>query len=153
MRCTINPARIFAKKRNGLLPLLGFALLSFIGGSASGAVTRDATVSSDQSTSAISTTPFSTTSGNELLLAFISTDYLSGSNTTVTGVTGGGLTWVLVRRTNLQSGTSEIWRAFATSPSNNVTVTATISQSLGCSLTVMSFAGVDTTGASLYYRG
>jgi hypothetical protein len=148
MRCTINPARIFATKRNGLLPLLGFALLSFIGGSASGAVIRDATVSSDQSTSAISTTPFSTTSGNELLLAFISTDYLSGSNTTVTGVTGGGLTWVLVRRTNVQSGTSEIWRAFASLPLNNVTVTATISQSLGCSLTVMSFAGVDTTGTN-----
>ncbi len=148
MRCTIDPARIFATKRNGLLPLLGFALLSFIGGSASGAVTRDATVSSDQSTSAISTTPFSTTSGNELLLAFISTDYLSGSNTTVTGVTGGGLTWVLVRRTNVQSGTSEIWRAFATVPLNNVTVTATISQSLGCSLTVMSFAGVDITGTN-----
>jgi len=35
---------------------------------------------------------FSTASPNELLLAFISTDYVSGTNTTVTGVSGGGLT-------------------------------------------------------------
>ena len=34
------------------------------------------------------------------------------------------------------------------SPLSNVTVTATISQSLGCSLTVMSFAGVDITGTN-----
>src|SRR5207245_9850134 len=31
---------------------------------------------------------FSTTAANELLLAFISGDYLTGANTTVTGVTG-----------------------------------------------------------------
>ena len=148
MRYAISPCRIFAKKLNGLLPLMGFALISLFGGSASGAVARDATVSTSQSTSAISTTPFSTGSGNELLLAFISTDYLSGTNTTVTGVSGGGLTWALVRRTNVQSGTSEIWRAFATLPLSNVTVSATISQSVGCSLTVMSFAGVDTTGTN-----
>jgi hypothetical protein len=112
------------------------------------ALTRDANVSRDQSTAAITTPAFSTTSGNELLLAFISTDYLSGPNTTVTGVSGGGLNWVLVQRTNVQSGTSEIWRAFATSALSNVTVTATLSQSVSSSLTVMSFAGVDTTGTN-----
>jgi hypothetical protein len=148
MSYAIRVGRIIARKMIGLLPFFGFALISSFGTSAFGAVTRDATVSVNQSTSAISTTPFSTTSANELLLAFISTDYLSGPNTTVTGVSGGGLTWGLVRRTNVQSGTSEIWRAFATSPLSNVTVTATISQSLGCSLTVMSFAGVDTTGTN-----
>ena len=58
------------------------------------------------------------------------------------------MTWALVRRTNVQSGTSEIWRAFAALPLSNVTVSATISQSVGCSLTVMSFAGVDTTGTN-----
>jgi galactose oxidase-like protein/Big-like domain-containing protein/Kelch motif protein len=140
--------RIFARNITRLLPWLGFVLTLSIGGFASAAVTRDVTVSKDQSTSSISTGAFSTVSANELLLAFISTDYLSGANTTVTGVSGGGLTWTLVRRTNVQSGTSEIWRAFATSPLSNVTVAATISQSLGCSLTVMSFAGVDTTGTN-----
>jgi hypothetical protein len=98
--------------------LLGFALISLISHTAFSAVTLDvpATVSRDQSTAAISTTPFSTASGNELLLALIATDYVAGPNTTVTGVSGGGLNWVLVRRTNVQSGTSEIWRAFAPSP-------------------------------------
>jgi hypothetical protein len=45
-------------------------------------------------------------------------------------------------------GTSEIWRAFATSTLTNVTVTATLSQSIASSITVMSFKGVDTSGTS-----
>ena len=58
-------------------------------------ISIDTTVWGDGSTArpTISTTPFSTTSGNELLLAFIATDYVSGSNTVVTNVTGAGLTW------------------------------------------------------------
>jgi hypothetical protein len=83
------------------------------GNFASAGLSLDVSVSADQSTAAISTASFSTASGSELLLAFIATDYLSGSNTTVTGVSGGGLNWTLVCRTNVQSGTSEIWRAFA----------------------------------------
>jgi hypothetical protein len=105
---------------------------------------RDGTTAS----STISTAAFSTKSGNELLLAFVSTDYLSGANTTVTGVSGAGLTWVLVGRTNLQSGTAEIWRAFATSALSGATVTASLSQSVVSSLTVMSFAGVNTSGTN-----
>ena len=61
----------------------------------------------------VSTPAFSTNSGNELLLAVSSQATTSGTNTTVTGVTGAGLTWALVKRTNVQSGTAEIWRAFA----------------------------------------
>ena len=144
-----SPGQFFARNINRLLPLLGFALFSFFCSSASAVVTLDAAVSKDQTPSAtISSAPFSTTSANELILAFISTDYLSGTNTTVTGVSGGGLNWVLVRRTNVQSGTSEIWRAFATQALSNVTVTATLSQSVGSSTTVLSFAGVDTTGTN-----
>jgi len=97
--------------------------------------------------STISTPGVSTTGANELLLAFITTDYLSGTNTTVTGITGGGLTWSLVQRTNVQSGTSEIWRAFAPAPLSNVTVTATLSNSVVSSMYVANFSGVDTTGA------
>jgi len=51
----------------------------------------------------ITTSAFSTKAGNELLLAFISTDYLSGTNTKVNSITGAGLTWVLVVRTNGQN--------------------------------------------------
>ena len=80
---------------------------------------------------------------NELLLAFVSTDYSTGPNTTVQSVAGAGLTWVLVVRTNAQSGTSEIWRTFAPSRLTSTSVTATLSQATVSSLTVMSFTGVD----------
>jgi hypothetical protein len=96
----------------------------------------------------IASPAFSTTAANELVLAFVTTDYLTGANTTVTGIAGGGLTWTLVVRTNAQSGGSEVWRAFATSPLANVTATATLSQSVVASITVMSFTGVDATGVN-----
>ena len=146
MKHATLPNLMFATNLRRLLPFLGFSLVLLFCQFASGALTRDATVSVDQTGSTISSTPFSTTSGNELLLAFISTDYLSGTNTTVTGASGGGLTWTLVRRTNVQSGSSEIWRAFSSSPLSNVTISATLSQSVAASMTVLSFSGVDTTG-------
>jgi hypothetical protein len=109
----------------------------------------DAKVSTNGTKASTITSPtFTTSSANELILAFVATDYLGGANTTVTGVSGGGLTWALVVRSNAQSGSSEIWRAFATTPLSNVTVTATISQSVVCSITVMSFSGVDTSGTN-----
>jgi hypothetical protein len=116
----------------------------------SSSLTIDVNVSKDQSSvsSTITTSAFSTVAGNELLLAFISTDYSSGTNTTVTSVAGGGLTWTLVVRENVQSGTSEIWRAFAPSSLPNVTVTATLSQSVASSMTVMSFSGVNPSGTN-----
>jgi hypothetical protein len=91
---------------------------------------------------------FSTTKANELLLAFISADYRVGANTTVTGISGAGLTWVLVQRTNVQSGSSEIWRAFSPTTLTSVSVTATLSQSTAGSMTVVSFSNVDTTGTN-----
>jgi hypothetical protein len=113
-------------------------------------ISIDATTSVDRGTnsSTITSPSFSTTSGNELLLAFVATDYLTGTNTVVSNVTGGGLTWALVVRTNTQSGTSEIWRTFAPSALTNVTVTATLSHSVASSMTVMSFKGVPTTGGT-----
>jgi parallel beta-helix repeat protein len=110
----------------------------------------DVQTSKDQGTakSSVATAAFSTTAANELLLAFVATDYSSGSNTTVTSVTGGGLTWTLVLRSNQQSGTSEIWRAFAPSTLSNVTVTAALSHSVVSSLMVVSFTGVNTSGTN-----
>jgi hypothetical protein len=115
-----------------------------------GAIGIDTTISKDQGTASttVSTPAFSTTSGNELLLAFISADGVSSPNTTVTQVAGGGLTWVLVERTNVQKGTAEIWRAFAPSALSGVTVTATLSQRVASSITVMSFSGVNTSGTN-----
>jgi hypothetical protein len=94
------------------------------------------------------TAAFSTASANELLLAFVSSGRSTTTNPVVNSIAGGSLTWVLVQRTNTQLGTSEIWRAFAPAVLTNVTVTATFSQSVLSSMTVVSFTGVDTTGTS-----
>jgi hypothetical protein len=116
--------------------LLAAVLLVFVANAASAAIVVDANVSKDRSNAAttVASPTFSTTAANELLLAFISSDYSSGTNTSVTGIAGAGLTWVRVIRTNVQSGTAEIWRAFATSPLPSVTVTATLSQSVAASI-------------------
>jgi len=81
------------------------------------------------------------------LLAFVSSDATS-SGMTVTSVAGASLNWVLVRRTNAQPGTAEVWRAFAPTRLSNVTVSANLSQSVAASITVVSFTGVDTSGAN-----
>jgi uncharacterized protein (TIGR03437 family) len=116
---------------------------------ATNTITVDATVSLDQApaSSTLVSPTFSTISGNELLLAFVATDW-AGATTTVTNVTGAGLTWTLVLRTDVQKGTAEIWRAFAPTALNNVTVTATVSPAAQSSMTVMSFRGADTSGTN-----
>ncbi len=137
------PARIKAL-------VLVIPLLLSIVDSASASIAIDVVTSKDLSTNATTlTTPtFSTIATNELLLAFISTDSSSVANTTVRSIAGAGLTWVLVVRTNAQSGTAEIWRAFAPSILTGVSVTATLSQAAASSLTVMSFTGTDIGGTN-----
>ncbi len=118
-------------------------------------ITIDATVSEDRSTSSntIAVSALSTASGNELILALIATGAITGQredsgHVMVTGVSGGGLTWVLVNRTRVQTGTAEIWRAFASATLKGVSITATLSADAPASMTVMSFAGVNTTGTN-----
>ena len=112
----------------------------------------DAQVWKDQAkaSSWVTSPSLSTSTGNELILAFIATD--GGTrrtlNTIVNSVSGGGLSWVLVARTSVQSGTSEIWRAFSPAPLNHVSVTASLSLSVTSSMTVLSFSGVDTAGSN-----
>ncbi|MCU1271981.1 MAG: hypothetical protein JWN74_3275, partial [Acidobacteriaceae bacterium] len=109
----------------------------------------DALVTKDQGTSAttVNSGAFSTFASSELILAFVSTA-ASSANIAVTSMTGAGLTWDLVQRTNTQLGTSEVWRAFAANPVNNAFVTATLSQNVTSSMLVVSFAGVDTSGTN-----
>lgn len=76
MRHGAKPVRFFARTLADLMAFLGLARISLIGNSAAGALAIDATVSRDQSTAAISTA-----AGNQLLLAFVATDYMSGPNT------------------------------------------------------------------------
>ena len=108
-------------------------------------IDRTATTNRSGTGANITSPAFSTTAANELLLAFVSADANSGT-TTVTSVTGAGLTWSLVQRTNAQLGTAEIWRAFAPATLSNVTVRANLSQSVSASITVVTFRGVDTSG-------
>ena len=115
-----------------------------------GQLAMDATISRDgaSASTSITTPAFSTAAPNELCLAFVSTDSASTGGTTVTSVTGGGLTWALVKRTNAQPGDAEIWRAFATSALSNATVTANLSQSVASSITLVTFTGVDPSGTN-----
>ncbi|BCS53119.1 choice-of-anchor D domain-containing protein [Geobacter sp. SVR] len=112
----------------------------------------DVNTSTDATAIQAMTSPaFSTTAGNELLLAFVSASNPTATTpaTTVNSVTGGGLTWVLVARTNTQRGTAEIWRAFTPTVLTNARVTATLNQNVPSgAITVVSFTGVDTTGTN-----
>ena len=130
-----------------VLLLLCFTLLT--SGIATASIARDVTVSQDGSSASatIASPVFTTAAGNEELLAFIATDYLGGANTTVKSVSGGGLTWTLVARTNAQSGSAEVWAAFSAAQLTGASVTATISQSVVTSITVMSFTGTNSAGA------
>src|SRR5258708_28942442 len=74
-------------------------------------VAIDSTVSADQGTASttVETAPFSTHAVNELLLAFVSSDYVSAANTTVMAISVGGVTRPLVQRTTLPSRTTALW--------------------------------------------
>jgi RHS repeat-associated protein len=114
-----------------------------------GPLNIDVQVSSDKTPSTSNTAPaFSTTAANELLLAFVSSDSTATPNTTVTGITGAGLTWQLVKRTNVQSGTAEVWRAFAPNILTNASITVSLSQKVANSVTVLSFIGADPSGTN-----
>lgn len=97
------------------------------------------------------TPTFSTSRPNELLLAFVASDGPSSSSQSQAAtVSGAGLTWTLVRRTNTQAGTSEVWRALATTVLSNVTVQSVQSRTTyDQSLTVVALTGASRVGASI----
>ena len=111
-------------------------------------IALDRVVSVDASGASATTAAFSTAGPGELLVAFVSSDGPStlGQSSTVSGA---GLTWSLVRRSNAQPGTSEVWWALAPSSLNNVTVSALSSKTgFDQSLTVMALSGATGVGAS-----
>lgn len=126
------------------------AAVNFTASTSVNSIQLDVTTSLDaaKASTTIASPAFSTAASNELIVAFVSTDYTSGTNTTVKSVAGGGLTWTLVQRANVQKGSAEIWRAFATARLSSASVTATLSQSVLSSITVMSFEGVNTSGTN-----
>src|SRR5262245_3696765 len=133
-----------------VLGFFGLVISLLAASPARAAIAIDVTTSADKASpgTTVASPAFSTTAPNELLLAFIATDAALGTTASVTSVSGGGLTWALVVRTNAELGTAEIWRAFAPSTLSSVAVTATISQSVVSSITVMSFTGIDISGVN-----
>jgi RHS repeat-associated protein len=113
--------------------------------------TVDQVVSSDQKTAAttISSPTVKTTSGNELVLAFISIDGATGQTQKVTKVSGGGLTWSLASRANNDRGTAEVWQAYAKDKVSGA-VSATLNNGrYDGSITVASFTdAAPTVGAT-----
>ncbi len=96
----------------------------------------------------VTTAAFSTTGGNEQLLALVGADAAATGQTAT--VSGAGLTWTLVKRANTQLGDAEIWQAFASAKLTNVTVTATGTQkNKDLSLDVMSLKNTAGLGASV----
>jgi chitodextrinase len=95
---------------------------------------------------AITSPALTTSSDNELVVAFITTDSASpAKGATVNSITGGGLTWTLRQRSNAQGGTTEIWQAVASKAISPSKVTATLSGSFAGSMVVTSFKGADIT--------
>jgi Domain of unknown function (DUF1929)/Bacterial Ig domain len=108
----------------------------------------DGLVTTRQSTSGttISSPPLSTTGSGDLLLAFVSSDGPAAGAQSISGVSGGGLTWTLRSRANAQAGTAEIWQAVAPTPLTNATITATRAKGgYQGAISVAAFAGADTT--------
>ena len=81
------------------------------------------------------------------MYAFVAYDGPSGSPQTAT-VSGAGLTWTLVERSNFQSGASEIWAAVAPDPLANVSVMSQPGSGTNFhgSLTVIAFTNASGPG-------
>jgi hypothetical protein len=91
---------------------------------------------------AIASPPLSTTSANELILAFVSSDGPATGAQSVAAVSGAGLTWSLVARANTLPGTAEIWQAYATTRLTGASIAAVFTNSgHGGSMTVAAFSG------------
>jgi hypothetical protein len=102
----------------------------------------------------VTTPSFHTAAAGETLLAFVGSDGPAKANGQTVAVSGGGLTWSLVKRANSQFGDSEIWQATASTVLSSVTVTSTPAQSgYDQSLTVIAMEGTGGVGASAVASG
>jgi hypothetical protein len=96
----------------------------------------------------VTTPAFSTGQPGDVLVAFASSDGPRSSPQTLS-VSGGELTWSLVKRANAQPGTTEIWTSTAPSQLSSVTVTSTQqSANYDQSLNVIAFNGARGVGAA-----
>jgi Bacterial Ig domain/Lysyl oxidase len=94
----------------------------------------------------VTTPTLGATQTGDVLVAFVSSD---GPGSQTVTVSGGGLTWSLVRRANAIPGSAEIWKATAPASAAATTVTSTQSRTgYDQSLTVVAFSGAAGVGAS-----
>ncbi|MEN3360305.1 MAG: hypothetical protein V7637_4287, partial [Mycobacteriales bacterium] len=105
--------------------------------------TLDSRVSADQRTAGnhITAPALTAHTGHELLLAFVTADGPGASPQRVTAVTGGGLTWTLVRRANATGGTTEVWQAYTAVPTTATVKAAFAVNGYDSSITVAAFSG------------
>ncbi len=97
----------------------------------------------------VTTPAFHTAMAGETVLAFVGSDGPPGAAKQTVTVSGGGLTWKLVKRANAQSGDSEVWAATATGILTAATVTSTPAKSgYDQDLTVIAMEGTAGVGAS-----
>ena len=114
-----------------------------------GALAVDTSVFTHGTGGTATTVPFSTTASGDLLLAFVASDGPTAVGAQTATVSGAGLSWTLVRRTNARYGTAEIWKATAPGLLTNATVTSTqASGSYHQLLGVIAFKGSGGTGAT-----
>jgi hypothetical protein len=71
------------------------------------------------------TPALSTASAGDTLVAFVAVDGPDAARSQSATVTGGGLTWSLVKRSDTQAGVTEIWSATATGTLSNQVIAAT----------------------------
>jgi hypothetical protein len=96
----------------------------------------------------ISAPPFNTTIPVDRLIAFVASDGPASQPQSVT-ISGGGLSWELVRRANTQAGTAEIWSALTTTPLVAAIVSSTPAiDGYHQSLTIVPSNGANSIGAS-----
>ena len=120
----------------------------------------DISVSADQKepSSQVVSPAFSTTGADRLVLAFVSADGPAAASSAgaqrVSTLTGGGLTWTRVNRSNSYGGTAEVWQAHATSLISGAKVTAKLEKAgFDSSITIAAFANTpgsvgDSTAAA-----
>jgi hypothetical protein len=99
-------------------------------------------------TGSVTTAGFSTATPDDLVVAFVAADGAPGGGQTAS-VSAPGLTWTLVRRSNAQLGTAEIWVARASGLLRKAKVQATVAQAgYDLSLTVVAIRAASGLGAS-----
>ena len=103
---------------------------------------------------AVTAPSFQTAMPGETILAFVGTDGPAGAGKQTVTVSGGGLSWKLVRRANARSGDAEVWAATASSVLTGVKVKSTPQRNgYDQDLTVIAMEGTTGVGTSANASG